>query len=628
MRSIRELFKGKKMRKMVHCNKLWKTILNSTQTKTPLPEFTDLAATMADVMVRSQKIASNFMSQHGGELAGSFDPGKLSESFAKNFADLQIDPEVLGQAQADFWQSSVALWQQAALGVLGGSTEKVIEPDSSDYRFRSDSWNDGQLFDFIKQSYLLASRYIMESTASAKGLDEKTREQVQFFTRQYVDAMAPTNFALTNPDVLQKTLETKGENLVKGFKNLLDDLERGNGTLKTQMVDTEAFQLGRNIALSPGQVVFQNDLIQLIQYEPQTKTVSKTPLLVVPPWINKYYILDLQPKNSLIRWLVDQGHTVFVISWVNPGSELADKGFENYLLEGPLAALEAIEAITGQPSTNVVGYCLGGTLLAALLAYLEATGEASRVSSGTFLTSMIDFSDPGDLGVFIDDEQVKSLEQKMSKDGYLDGSDMATTFNMLRSNDLIWSFVINNYLMGEAPAVFDLLYWNSDSTRMPARMHSEYLRSMYLENRFKEPGGMTLAGVPIDISSVKTPCYFLSTQDDHIAPWRSTFAGAGLFKGPVRFVLSGSGHIAGVVNPPKAGKYGHWTSRSRPRGDADAWQAKASAKQGSWWPDWQKWAAKFTGTRVKARQPGAKKAFPALEAAPGSYASVRLDSPD
>ena len=602
--------------------------MNSNQTKTPLPEFTDLAATMADVMVRSQKIANDFMSHHGGELAGSFDTGKLSESFAKNFADLKIDPEVLGQAQAEFWQSSVALWQQAALGVLGGSTEKVIEPDSSDYRFRSDSWNDGQLFDFIKQSYLLASRYIMESTASAKGLDEKTREQVQFFTRQYVDAMAPTNFALTNPDVLQKTLETKGENLVKGFKNLLDDLERGNGTLKTQMVDTEAFQLGRNIALSPGQVVFQNDLIQLIQYEPQTKTVSKTPLLVVPPWINKYYILDLQPKNSLIRWLVDQGHTVFVISWVNPGSELADKGFENYLLEGPLAALEAIEAITGQPSTNVVGYCLGGTLLAALLAYLEATGEASRVSSGTFLTSMIDFSDPGDLGVFIDDEQVKSLEQKMSKDGYLDGSDMATTFNMLRSNDLIWSFVINNYLMGEAPAVFDLLYWNSDSTRMPARMHSEYLRSMYLENRFKEPGGMTLAGVPIDISSVKTPCYFLSTQDDHIAPWRSTFAGAGLFKGPVRFVLSGSGHIAGVVNPPKAGKYGHWTSRSRPRGDADAWQAKASAKQGSWWPDWQKWAAKFTGTRVKARQPGAKKAFPALEAAPGSYASVRLDSPD
>ena len=602
--------------------------MNSNQTKTPLPEFTDLAATMADVMVRSQKIANDFMSHHGGELAGSFDTGKLSESFAKNFADLKIDPEVLGQAQADFWQGSVAVWQQAALGVLGGSTEKVIEPDSSDYRFRSDSWNDGQLFDFIKQSYLLASRYIMESTASAKGLDEKTREQVQFFTRQYVDAMAPTNFALTNPDVLQKTLETKGENLVKGFKNLLDDLERGNGTLKTQMVDTEAFQLGRNIALSPGQVVFQNDLIQLIQYEPQTKTVSKTPLLVVPPWINKYYILDLQPKNSLIRWLVDQGHTVFVISWVNPGSELADKGFENYLLEGPLAALEAIEAITGQPSTNVVGYCLGGTLLAALLAYLEATGEASRVSSGTFLTSMIDFSDPGDLGVFIDDEQVKSLEQKMSKDGYLDGSDMATTFNMLRSNDLIWSFVINNYLMGEAPAVFDLLYWNSDSTRMPARMHSEYLRSMYLENRFKEPGGMTLAGVPIDISSVKTPCYFLSTQDDHIAPWRSTFAGAGLFKGPVRFVLSGSGHIAGVVNPPKAGKYGHWTSRSRPRGDADAWQAKASAKQGSWWPDWQKWAAKFTGTRVKARQPGAKKAFPALEAAPGSYASVRLDSPD
>ena len=593
-----------------------------------LPDSGEMSETMAEVIARSQKIATDIMAHQTGHFPGSFDPVKLGEQFLQNVGQMRFDPAALMQAQTEFWQGSIALWQQATLGMLGGSTEQVIQPEADDRRFRSEGWDDGHLFDFIKQSYLLTSRYIMQSTASAEGLDDKMSEQIQFSTRQYVDAMAPTNFALTNPDVLKKTLETKGENLVKGFKSLLDDLEQGDGTLKTQMVDTQAFELGSNIALSPGQVVFQNDLIQLIQYEPQTKTVSKTPLLIIPPWINKYYILDLQPKNSLIRWLVGQGHTVFVISWVNPGSELADKGFENYLLEGPLAALDAIEAITDQPNTNVVGYCLGGTLLAALLAYLETTGEASRVSSGTFLTSMIDFSDPGGLGVFIDDEQVESLEQKMAKDGYLDGSDMATTFNMLRSNDLIWSFVINNYLMGDEPPVFDLLYWNSDSTRMPARMHSEYLRTMYLENRFKDPGGMTLAGVPIDISSVKTPCYFLSTQDDHIAPWRSTFAGAGLFKGPVRFVLSGSGHIAGVVNPPEAGKYGHWTSHSHPRGDADAWQAEASAQQGSWWPDWQKWAAKFTGTRVKARQPGVKKSFPVLEAAPGSYANVRFDSPN
>ena len=580
---------------------------------------------MADVVARSQQIAAEFMVNQAGHLAGSFDPVQLGEQFLQNMAQFSFDPEALMHAQAEFWQASLALWQQTALGTLGETGQKVIEPEADDRRFKSDAWDDGHVFDFIKQSYLLASRYVIAATESVSGIDDKKREQIDFYTRQFVDAMAPTNFALTNPDVLKKTIESKGENLVRGFQNILDDLERGEGQLKTRMVDTEAFDLGRNLALTPGKVVLQNDLIQLIQYEPETTTVNRTPLLVIPPWINKYYILDLQPKNSFIRWLVEQGHTVFVISWVNPGSELADKGFEDYLLEGPLAALDAIKAITGTPQSNVIGYCLGGTLLAALLAYLKATGAADRVASATFLTSMIDFAEPGDLGVFIDDEQVESLEQKMSRDGYLDGTDMATTFNMLRSNDLIWSFVINNYLMGEEPLAFDLLYWNSDSTRMPARMHSEYLRTMYLENRFKEPGGMVLDSVPIDISSVKTPCYFLSTCEDHIAPWRSTFAGAGLFGGPVRFVLSGSGHIAGVVNPPAANKYGYRTSRSRPKGDAEAWLKRAPLKEGSWWPDWQQWVSKFKGTRVKARKPGVKKAFPVLEDAPGSYAGKRLD---
>ena len=588
-------------------------------------ETAKMAETMADVIARSQQIAADFMTNQSGHLAGSFDPVQFSEQFLKNMAKFSFDPRALMEAQAEFWQASLTLWQQTAMGALGESGQKLIEPEAGDRRFRSEAWDDGHVFDFIKQSYLLASRYVIAATESVSGIDEKKRQQINFYTRQFVDAMAPTNFAMTNPDVLKRTVDSKGENLVKGFKNILDDLERSEGQLKMRMVDSEAFDLGHNLALTPGKVVLQNDLIQLIQYEPATPTVSKTPLLVIPPWIKKYYILDLRPKNSYIRWLVEQGHSVFVISWVNPGNELAKKGFEDYLLEGPLAAINAMKAITGTAQSNVIGYCLGGTLLAALLAYLEGTGAADRVASATFLTSMIDFAEPGDLGVFIDDEQVESLEQKMKRDGYLDGTDMATTFNMLRSNDLIWSFVINNYLMGEEPLAFDLLYWNSDSTRMPARMHSEYLRTMYLENRFKEPGGMVLDGVPIDIASVKTPCYFLSACDDHIAPWRSTFVGAGLFKGSVRFVLSGSGHIAGVVNPPDAKKYGYRTSRSRPRGDAEAWVESASHKEGSWWPNWQQWVSKFTGTKVKARKPGAKKAFPVLEDAPGAYASKRLD---
>ncbi|MDP6140576.1 MAG: class I poly(R)-hydroxyalkanoic acid synthase [Arenicellales bacterium] len=594
----------------------------------PQPAATDPAEfsrTMVDVMTRSQQAMTEFMQNQTDHFGGSFDPVKLGEVFLQNLSTLRFEPEQLAQAQWQFWQDTVALWQQTTAGLLGRPTEPVIEPDKGDKRFRSDNWSDGHLFDFIKQSYLLTSRYVLGATASAEGLDDKTRAQINFFTRQYVDAMAPTNFALTNPDVLKKTLESKGENLVKGFQNILEDLERGEGRLQTRMVDTKAFELGKNIAVTPGKVVLQNDLIQLLQYQPTTATAYSTPLLIIPPWINKYYILDLQPENSLIRWLVEQGHTVFVISWVNPGSELADKGFEDYLLEGPLAALDAIATISGQAQANVIGYCLGGTLLAALLAYLQAQGDAKRVASSTFFTSMINFSEPGDLGVFINEEQVESLEQKMARDGYLDGTDMAATFNMLRSNDLIWSFVIKNYLMGHEPLAFDLLYWNSDSTRLPARMHSEYLRTMYLENRFKEPGGMVLDGVPIDISSIKTPCYFLSASDDHIAPWPSTFAGATLFQGPVKFVLAGSGHIAGVINPPAADKYCYWTSRGRPHGDADTWLEGASCKAGSWWPNWQKWVAKYTGARGKARQPGAKKAFPVIEDAPGSYASLRLD---
>jgi polyhydroxyalkanoate synthase len=388
------------------------------------------------------------------------------------------------------------------------------------------------------------------------------------------------------------------------------------------MTDAKAFELGVNIATTPGKVVFQNDLMQLIQYEPATKKQWKRPLLIIPPWINKYYILDLREKNSFIRWAVNEGMTVFVVSWVNPDERLAHKDFEDYLVEGPLAALDAMEKVTGEPDANVIGYCLGGTLLAATLGWLAAKKQ-KRIASATFMTALIDFSAPGELEVFIDEEQVGALEKKMKERGYLEGSEMANTFNLLRANDLIWSFVINNYLLGRDPFPFDLLHWNCDSTRMPAKMHSYYLRNMYMNNRLREPGGLTLAGVPIDLSKVTTPTYFVSAIEDHIAPWKATYAGPRLVKGKSRFVLSGSGHIAGMINPPAANKYGYWTSDKLPK-SADEWLEGAAAHEGSWWTDWRAWITAHTGREVPARVPG-KGRLPVIEAAPGSYARQRAD---
>jgi polyhydroxyalkanoate synthase len=460
----------------------------------------------------------------------------------------------------------------------------------------------------------------MQSTVKdVEGLDDKTAQKVDFYTRQFVDAMAPSNFLMTNPEVLRETLESGGENLVKGLDNLLEDLERGKGRLKIRMTDTEAFKLGENIALSPGKVVFQNDLMQLIQYAPTTEEVFKRPLLIIPPWINKFYILDLRPKNSFIRWAVEQGHTVFVISWVNPNEKLKSKSFEDYMTDGPLAALDAVEAATGEKDANVIGYCLGGTLLACTLSYMAAKKDA-RVKSATFFTTMMDFKDSGELGVFIDEVQLAALEEKMKDKGYLEGADMATTFNMLRANDLIWSFVVNNYLMGKDPFPFDLLYWNSDSTRMPAAMHSFYLRKMYQENKLVEPGGVTLKGVKIDLGKVKQPACLISTREDHIAPWKATYSATQLLGGKVKFILAGSGHIAGVVNPPEAEKYGFWTAAKNPA-DPEDWLRAAEEHKGSWWPEWQRWIAALTGEKVPARQPGDGKLKP-LEDAPGSYVRV------
>src|SRR5213079_1096252 len=500
--------------------------------------------------------------------------------------------------------------------LLGGkSSEPLIEAALEDRRFRDQAWSDNALFDFIKQSYLLSARWLQGAVSQVEGLDEQTARKVDFYTRQFVDALAPSNFVMTNPEVLRATIDSRGENLLNGLKNLLDDLERGKGRLAISMTDMAAFKIGENVAATPGQVVYKNDLIQLIQYTPTTGRVKKRPLLIIPPWINKFYILDLRPRNSFIRWAVGQGHTVFVISWVNPDERLAAKSFEDYMREGPLAALDAMREATGEREANVIGYCLGGTLLASMLAYLTAKRD-NRVKSATYFVTMVDFKEAGELSVFIDEEQLHALEERMEKKGYLEAREMHTTFNMLRANDLIWSFVVNNYLLGKSPFPFDLLYWNADSTRMPAAMHSFYLRKMYQENLLAQPGGITLGGVPIDLRKIRTPAYLLSTREDHIAPWRSTYAATQLYAGPVKFVLSASGHIAGVVNPP-GGKYGHWENEENPP-TPEEWLATATAYPDSWWPLWERWISQYTAGEVPARHPGDGKLKP-IEDAPGSY---------
>ena len=549
------------------------------------------------------------------------DPVQVGSMFMDAATKMMSDPAKFAAAQTQLMQGYADLWQATAKRMSGEEVDPIVEPSPGDRRFKDSAWSDEAVFDHIKQSYLLASNWLTDQVRDVDDVDDKTREKLAFYTRQWVDAMSPTNFAVTNPKVLKTASETNGESLIKGLDQLLGDLEKGKGDLRISMTDTEAFELGKNVAVSEGKVIYQNDMMQLLQYAPSTKKVAKRPLLIVPPWINKFYILDLQPKNSLIKWAVDQGHTVFVISWVNPDEKHADKGFEDYMLEGPLAAMEAMALATGEKDLNVIGYCIGGTLTASTLAYLAAAKD-TRIKSATFLTTMVDFSEPGELGVFIDEEQLERLEEHMDKQGYLDGQHMSQVFNLMRDNDLIWSFVVNNYLMGREPMAFDLLYWNSDNTRMPKMMHSLYLRKMYLQNKLVEPGGITLGGVPIDLSTIKTPVYWLSTKDDHIAPWTSTYKATQIYKGPKKFVLSASGHIAGVINPPVANKYCYWTNPKIPE-DPDAFFDGAKQHDGSWWPDWQKWVKKYAGGEVDARVPGDGKLEP-IEDAPGSYVNVRI----
>lgn len=545
----------------------------------------------------------------------------MSNDMARLWSDWLSNPVPLITATQKFWADYFSLTQSSIHKLYGFETGAVIGPEHGDRRFSHASWDDKLAFDHIKQFYLLASRFIYSTVSTNLKIDPDLAKKIGFYTRQWVDAMSPTNFVVTNPEVLEETVNTSGANLYRGLRALIDDFQRGNGkTLLTRMTDHSSFKIGENLATTAGKVIYQTEMFQLIQYAPTTDKVFEKPLLIVPPWINKFYILDLREENSLVKWAVDQGHTVFMISWVNPDGSFADKTFADYMTEGVIEALDAIKKETGSNDVNAIGYCIGGTLLAATSAWF-AKKRRKPLASTTYFTTMIDYADSGDLGVFVDEEQLQRLEVEMERDGYLDGTTMAAVFNLLRANDLIWPFVINNYHMGRDPSAFDLLYWNSDSTRLPAANHIFYLRSCYIKNLLSKPDGMELAGELLDMGKVKTPSYFISTREDHITPWKSIYTGAQLFSGPVRFVLGGSGHIAGVINPPVKNKYSYFTN-DHLADDPDVWLEGAKEHKGSWWPDWQNWIKSCAGKKVAARTPGAK--LGVLEEAPGSYVKHRI----
>ncbi|MBS0539801.1 MAG: class I poly(R)-hydroxyalkanoic acid synthase [Proteobacteria bacterium] len=586
-------------------------------------ESEKMQAAFKDIAERSQKLLKDFSERYQAEGPQAPDPLRLTHTFMDFTAKMMADPARLVQAQMELWQQYMRLWQVTTQRMMGQKVEPVAEPAKGDKRFNDPAWKDEVVFDYLKQSYLLTARWLQGTVKDVDGVDAKTAQKVEFYARQFMDAMSPSNFAMTNPQVVKATVESKGENLIKGLRNLLTDFERGKGKLAIRQTDMDAFKVGGNVATSPGKVVYQNKLMQLIQYAPRTEQVYSVPLLIVPPWINKFYILDLKPENSFIKWATEAGYTVFVISWVNPDKELTKLVFEDYMKLGPLAALDAIEKATGQRQASAIGYCIGGTLMATTLAYMAARND-DRIVACTFFTAQVDFTEPGELGVFIDEDQLAGIEEMMAKKGYLEGTEMATTFNMLRANDLIWSFVVNNYLMGKDPFPFDLLFWNADATRMPAAMHVYYLRNMYQNNLLVRPGGIVLDNTPIDLRKISIPTYIQAGKDDHIAPARSVYKATQLFSGPVRFMLAGSGHIAGVVNPPRAKKYQHWlndTAKNPPT--LAEWQAGAVEHPGSWWNDWDKWLSEKSGPKVPARVPG-DGGLPALEDAPGSYVKVRL----
>jgi len=577
--------------------------------------------------------AARMLEEGGRALAAYLKPreeGRVDDQYAEvtdvvktlgQVADYWLrDPQRALELQTSLGKAYLDLWGNAVKRMAGEPVAPLATPDPRDKRFSDPEWSNNQFFDFLKQAYLLTVDWAQRLVHDAQGLDPHTQHKAEFYVRQIANAISPSNFVLTNPEILRETMSSHAGNLVRGMHMLAEDIAAGRGELRIRQSDAQTFEVGRNLALTPGKVIFENPLMQLIQYAPSSETVLKPPLLIVPPWINKFYILDLTPEKSFIGWCVAQGLTVFVISWVNPDEKLAQKSFEDYMREGPLAALDVIEKITGEREVNSLGYCVGGTLLATTLAYLAKLGD-DRIRSATLLTAQVDFTHAGDLKVFVDEEQIAAREREMGERGYLQGSKMATAFNLLRSNDLIWPYVINNYLKGKEPAPFDLLYWNSDATRMPAANHSFYLRNCYLDNRLAR-GKMVIGGAPLDLNDVKIPIYNLATREDHIAPARSVLLGSRFFGGPVRFVLAGSGHIAGVVNPPQKIKYQHWIGPKPSGDDLERWLSQATEHPGSWWPDWLGWLKQQEAAEVPARQPGGGVLTP-IEDAPGRYVKAR-----
>ncbi|KQP07185.1 poly(3-hydroxyalkanoate) synthetase [Methylobacterium sp. Leaf99] len=598
----------------------------TTERTTPLPDIDALSRNASRLMEEFGRAAAVYMkpATDVDVLKAPPEPPEEVNDVVRTLGTVAerwlVDPQKTVEAQAKLSEAFISLWGQTWNRFQGEAAQPVAVPEAKDTRFAHAEWSTNPVFDFIKQSYLITSRWAEGLVDEADGIDEHTRHKAQFYLRQIVGALSPSNFVMTNPELIRHTLDENGANLVRGMKMLAEDIEAGKGQLRVRQTDPAAgFEVGVNVAVTPGEVVFRNDLMELIQYAPTTETVIKRPFLIVPPWINKFYILDLNPAKSLIAWMVAQGLTVFCISWVNPDERHADKDFEAYMREGIEAAIDAIGIATGESEVAAAGYCVGGTLLAVTLAMQAATGN-KRIKSATFLTTQVDFTHAGDLKVFADETQIRLIEARMKKRGYLEGTGMATAFNMLRPNDLIWSYVVNNYVKGKTPMPFDLLYWNADATRMPAANHSFYLRNCYLENTLAQ-GKMMLGNVRLDLKKVEVPVFNLATREDHIAPAVSVFEGSTKFGGPVDYVLAGSGHIAGVVNPPAKPKYGFWTG-GPVSGTLEDWISAATETKGSWWPYWFSWLEHQAPTRVPARVPG-EAGLPSLGPAPGTYVRMK-----
>ncbi|HEX8569786.1 MAG TPA: class I poly(R)-hydroxyalkanoic acid synthase [Caulobacteraceae bacterium] len=597
---------------------------NSVLTTTPkAPDPAAVSAALADLTANLQeavRASAQAVSKTGSDPV-PYDFAPIADAFSAFTTAALSQPQRLMEAQVKAWGEWTELWSRAARRAMGEQVQPVMEPVKGDRRFRDPAWSEEPVFDYLKQSYLLASKQLTDFVQSAEGdLDPAKKAQVEFFTRQYLNALSPTNFPMTNPEVLKKTLESGGVNLLQGLNHFFEDVARGEGLVSRRAPDQ--FELGVNIAATPGSVVYRNELMELIQYSPSTETVYKRPLLFVPPTVNKFYLFDLTPKSSYVKWLVDQGHTVFLISWVNPDEAHRDTGLADYVRNGPLAALDAIEQATGEKSVDLVAYCLGGTLSALALAYLAGTGQQKRVASATLIASLVDFKDLGEWSVFTDDKHLSAFEKYLDRKGYVEAHDLAKLFSIVRANDLIWSNFVQHYLLGEQAMPSDMLWWFADASRMPAKMLGEFGRKVLQENRVRQPGGLEIDGVPLDVSKVKIPMTFVSLKDDHVSGWKATYDGAKLFGGDVRFILGGSGHNAGTINPPAAGKHGFWTNPELPEA-AEEWLAGAAKNEGSWWPEWQSWLdAHAHDRKVKARVPGEGK-LPAIEPAPGSYVRVR-----